>query len=282
MTDPTRRYQPQALLWLALLGSLSVRADVVDSINQVRAAGCPGGTRAAPLQRSASLDEVAHKVAQGASLHSAQQQTGYHAASAFSVTIGDVPASGDVRHITETQFCPQSTKPNFREIGTWREGTDVYVILAEPVTPITTTDRGNYSERVLVLVNAARASGHRCGPALLPPAPPLTRNPTLERTAQEYAQDMATFNYMDHTGRDGSAPHERITRSGYRWTETGENLASGVPTAEAVVDGWLRSPEHCSNIMDPAYTQMGLGFAANPRSDAGTYWALEFGHPAGK
>jgi uncharacterized protein YkwD len=34
--------------------------------------------------------------------------------------------------------------------------------------------------------------------------------------------------------------------------------------------------------MDPAYTQVGVGFAVNPHSDAGTYWALEFGRPAGK
>jgi uncharacterized protein YkwD len=282
MTDLTGRRQWRALLWLALFCSLHARADVVDSINEVRAAGCAGGTRAAPLQRNALLDEVARRVAGGASLHSAEQQTGYHALSAFSVTIGDVAADGNVRHVTETQFCPQSTKVNFREIGVWREGSDVWVIMAEPVTPPANSDRSAFSDRVLQLINSARASARRCGPALLPPVPPLTRNATLEHAAQDYAQDMATFNYLDHTGRDGTAPHERITRSGYRWSETGENLASGMATPDAVVDGWLRSPEHCSNIMDPAYTQMGVGFAVNPHSDFGTYWALEFGRPLGK
>jgi uncharacterized protein YkwD len=34
--------------------------------------------------------------------------------------------------------------------------------------------------------------------------------------------------------------------------------------------------------MDTAYTQMGVGFAVNPRDDTGVYWALEFGRPAGK
>jgi uncharacterized protein YkwD len=53
-------------------------------------------------------------------------------------------------------------------------------------------------------------------------------------------------------------------------------------SAEAVVDGWLHSPEHCANLMDTAYTQMGVGFAVNPRDDTGVYWALEFGRPAGK
>ena len=282
MTDRIRRRQWHLLLLATSLLSLGARADVVDSVNEVRAAGCAGGTRAPPLQRNSVLDEVARRVAQGASLHTAQLQTGYRAASAYSVTIGDVPADGNVRHITETQFCAQSTKANFRDIGVWRQGSDVWLILAEPLTTVGADDRGAFSEKVLDLVNAARASPRRCGSALLPAVPPLSRNATLERVAQEYAQDMATFSYMDHTGRDGSAPHERITRSGYRWSETGENLASGMPAPDAVVDGWLRSPEHCANLMDPAYTQVGVGFAVNPHSDAGTYWALEFGRPAGK
>ncbi len=45
---------------------------------------------------------------------------------------------------------------------------------------------------------------------------------------------------------------------------------------------WLGSPEHCANIMDPTFTQMGLGYALSPRGDSNTFWALEFGHPAGR
>jgi len=282
MTDLIRRRQ-WAALTVALLLPWCARADVVDSINAVRAAGCPGGTRAAPLRRNPQLDEVAHRLAGGASLHNAQQQAGYHAASAYSVTIGDVPESGDVRHVTETQFCAQSTKPAFREIGVWRIGTDVWVIFAEPsAPPPDPQDRSAVAARVLELVNAARSSPRRCGRALLPAAAPLTRNATLERAAQDYAHDMATFAYMSHTGRDGSAPHERITRSGYRWSDTAENLASGPPTPEALVLAWLGSPEHCANMMDPTYTQAGLGFEVSPRQDDITFWALEFGHPAGK
>jgi uncharacterized protein YkwD len=31
--------------------------------------------------------------------------------------------------------------------------------------------------------------------------------------------------------------------------------------------------------MDPAFRQMGVAYAVNPRNDAGVYWALEFGTP---
>ena len=90
---------------------------------------------------------------------------------------------------------------------------------------------------------------------------------------------MAAWGYMNHTGRDGSSPAQRITRSGYHWREVGENLASGVMTADEVVAGWLGSPEHCANLMDPLYRQMGVGFAVNPHDERGVYWAMEFGTP---
>lgn len=284
MTDSPIRCQRRTLLLLALLVPLVARADIVDSVNAVRAAGCTGGTKGGPpLQQNAHLDEVAHRLADGASLHSAQQQAGYHAVISYSVSIADVPASGDVRHIIESQFCAQSTNPVFREIGVWHAGTDVWVLFATPFAAPALGDHAVVSAAMLDLINAARASARRCGVAPFPAAPPLTYNAALERAAQEYAQEMATFNYMDHTGRDGSAPHERITRIGYRWSETGENLASGeLMTPEAVVDGWLHSPEHCVNLMDTAYTQMGVGFAVSPRDDTKVYWALELGRPSGK
>jgi uncharacterized protein YkwD len=280
MTDPTTRCQYRALLWLLLLAPLWARADVVESVNSVRAAGCVGGSKAQPLQQNPRLDEVARRVAAGASLHAAQQQAGYHAVSSYSLSIADVPVDGDVKHIIEIQFCPQATNPSYREIGIWRRGSDVWVAFAEPLIPVAQLDHGAISDRVLQLLNAARAAAHRCGTATYPAAPALTRDPLLEHAAQDYAQDMAAFGYMDHTGRDGSAPQERITRSGYRWSDTGENLASGVTGADAVVMGWLGSPEHCANIMNPDYSQAGVGVAVNPRNDAGIYWALEFGHPA--
>jgi len=97
--------------------------------------------------------------------------------------------------------------------------------------------------------------------------------------ALAYARDMAAWGYMDHTGRDGSTPAQRVTRGGYRWSEVGENLASGVMTPEQVVAGWLASAEHCANLMDPRYRHMGVAFAVNPYDKRGVYWAMEFAAP---
>ena len=133
------------------------------------------------------------------------------------------------------------------------------------------------SGRVLELTTRARATARRCGSQHFAPAPPLTLDAKLGQVALAYARDMAAFGYMSHTGRDGSSPQTRITRSGYRWSEVGENLARGIMTPEEVVEGWLHSPEHCANLMDPKFRQMGVAFAVNPRDEAGVYWAMEFG-----
>jgi uncharacterized protein YkwD len=278
MTDPRTRCQ--ILLLLALLAPQCAAAAVTDSVNSVRRHGCgarPGGAQ--PLRANARLDQVARHLSLGAELQVAQRLAGYHAVSSFAVRISAVPASGEVERVIGQQFCQQATDPAFREIGSWRQGAELWLTFAEPFTPPASHDRAAISHRVLDLINQARASARRCGATPFAPAPPLVLNATLEHAAAQYALDLASHGYLDHTGRDGSSPAQRITRSGYRWHEVGENLARGIMTPEDAVAGWLHSPEHCANLMDPAFRQMGVAYAVNPRNDAGVYWALEFGTP---
>src|SRR5262249_54156569 len=102
---------------------------------------------------------------------------------------------------------------------------------------------------------------------------------TLERAAIEHSHDMASHDYMDHTGRDGSLPSDRVTRAGYKWQTVGENLASGIVTPEEVVNGWVGSPHHCENLMSPQFTQMVVAYAVNTSSRGGIYWTQLFGTP---
>jgi uncharacterized protein YkwD len=279
MTDLRIRRQRAACV-LVLFAPWCCAADVADAVNSVRARGCttrPGAT--APLRRSVLLDEVARQLAAGAPLAIALQRANYHAVSSFSVSVAGVPPDADVTRILAQQFCQQSTNPEFREIGSARRGAQVWIALAEPFAPPAQRDAVAISQRVLALVNAARAKGRRCGAKPFAAAAPLALSPTLARAALAYAQELASHAYMAHTGRDGSSPAQRVTRSGYRWRATGENLASGIMTPEALLAGWLGSPEHCANLMDPVFSEMGVGFGVNPRDARGVYWALELGRP---
>ncbi len=279
MTDLMMRRQRAALV-LVMLAPIGCAADVTGAVNSVRARGCdarPGATT--PLRASAVLDAVARQLAAGAPLGLALQRANYHAVSSFSLSVAGVPANGDVARILARQFCKESTDPAFREIGVARRGADVWIAFAEPFAPPARQDAAAISRRVLQLANAARAQPRRCGPRAYAAAPPLALNATLGRAAQAYAQELANHGYMDHTGHDGSSPAQRITRSGYRWREVGENLASGIMTPEEVVAGWLGSTHHCANLMDPAFSEMGVAFGVNPRDERGVYWAMEFGRP---
>jgi uncharacterized protein YkwD len=226
MTDLRTTRQSALALLLALFVS-AARADVIDAVNAVRHVGCDGRhPGVAPLRENARLDEAAHRISQGTDLRTALRFAGYHELSSFSVSISNVPPSGDVERIIAQQFCQQVINPAFREMGTWRSGSRVWMALAEPFVPPAPGDLGEVSRRVLQLTNEARAHPRRCGATPYGAAPPLASSVQLSQVALAYARDMATWGYMNHTGRDGSSPARRISRSGYRWSEVGENLAS--------------------------------------------------------
>jgi uncharacterized protein YkwD len=106
----------------------------------------------------------------------------------------------------------------------------------------------------------------------------LTLESHLTSAALEHARDLARHNMLEHTGSDGSTPDQRVTRAGYKWRATGENIASGPTTPEEVMAGWLASPGHCENIMSPRFKEMGIAWVVDPKSASGVYWAQTFGN----
>jgi uncharacterized protein YkwD len=132
--------------------------------------------------------------------------------------------------------------------------------------------------RVVELVNAARNEPRRCGSRRLAAAPRLAVSPELTDAATSHARDMARRRYFEHRGRDGSEPKDRVLRAGYLSRLTGENIAFGAETAEEVVAGWLSSPGHCENIMDPRFEHIGVGLALG-RKRGHIYWVQNFGVP---
>jgi uncharacterized protein YkwD len=132
--------------------------------------------------------------------------------------------------------------------------------------------------RVVALVNEARSHGRRCGKERFAAAPPLRISPELTDAAEAHARDMARRKFFEHRGSDGSEPKDRVRRTGYQWSLTGENIALGPQSAEEVVAGWLDSPGHCANIMEPRFHDIGIGLAVG-RKRGQTYWVQEFGAP---
>jgi len=126
-------------------------------------------------------------------------------------------------------------------------------------------NRADLAAQVVTLVNA-----HRVQLGLVP----LVLSPTLTATAEWKARNMAAYGYMDHDdpAPDARTANERVTACGYPAAAWAENIASGYATAQAVVDGWLASPQHRANIERPDYRATGVGAAGAP-----TYWTQSFG-----
>lgn len=108
--------------------------------------------------------------------------------------------------------------------------------------------------------------------------PPLVFNSILQSTAQNYAEDMLKRDFFGHTDPDGHSSLDRMRSAGYiqapcdcGWRySTGENIAKGQKTASEVMKDWMASSGHRENILNPAYTELGVGFAKN-------YWVQHFG-----
>ncbi|MFC4644887.1 CAP domain-containing protein [Streptomyces mangrovi] len=148
--------------------------------------------------------------------------------------------------------------------ATDRRGTTYWTALwASPLTPdgLASTAAG-----VVDLTNRERArAGLR----------PLAVDPLLTTAAQAHCADMVARAFYSHTSPEGSQPWDRAAAAGSTRRTIGENIACGQRSPAEVVEGWMNSPGHRANILKPAFTHIGVGYAGG--GPAGTYWTQLFG-----
>lgn len=248
------------------------------ALNTLREQGCTKGARpAGPVRENAALSRAAARMAAGSKLDDALKSAGYRAVRVTQITLRGATGAAALTRSTLGKSCSPAVHNELQEAGFHQRGAQTWVVLAAPFSPPDTAQADNVEARVLALVNAARARPQRCGSQAFAAAPPLRLNPTLQSVANSHAAEMARYNYFSHTGRDGSTVDSRATQAGYPWRSIGENIAAGQTTADAAVQGWIKSPGHCANIMSPAFREMGAAFVVSPQSSMGVYWAQVFG-----
>lgn len=98
--------------------------------------------------------------------------------------------------------------------------------------------------RIFTLVNEARI--RECSPI-------LDRNPKIDTVARDWSQYLDAKNILEHNPRY----HEQIPQG---WLMAGENAASGHHSGDAMFTGWMNSPGHKENILNPGFTDIGIGF----------------------
>lgn len=135
----------------------------------------------------------------------------------------------------------------------------------------------SYEDEVVKLVNQHRFVGGDCGGQSMPSSSPLDMDAVLRGVARAHSEAMAVQGFFDHTDPQGRTPEDRVRDAGFDGAlPIGENIAAGYPTPQAVVDGWLDSPGHCLNLLEPAYGVIGVGYFFAEGDALGHYWTQNF------
>ncbi len=88
--------------------------------------------------------------------------------------------------------------------------------------------------------------------------PNLVENKMLSQAATAKASDMFANNYWAHYSPGGKTPWSFITASGYKYIYAGENLARDFDNPKSVVDAWMNSSSHRSNLLDKNFKDIGV------------------------
>lgn len=126
-------------------------------------------------------------------------------------------------------------------------------MVVTPTTPVVNANLAPGMERdVLALVNEYRKSKK---------LPPLQTNAAIEYQARRHSMDMGTHRIpFGHQGF--SFRMKYVIEKVQGVTQVGENVAYGNLSARAVVNGWIKSPEHRTN-MEGSFKYTGIGVTRN-------------------
>lgn len=274
---PLLRYAPlTALLFIAHLAADEAQ-QLIQSINQYR--GEANGCADAPATALPPLRADARLVSPDEDWEASLERNAYPLQSAEAIRLsGPTDAKAAMQALRES-FCRVLLDPQYLDIGVSQHQEQWRIVLARPQQQAQLGDWQQEGRRLLELINAARGQARMCGKQAQPATEPLSWNDTLASAADTHSRAMASGNFFAHRDKDGRIPGDRAELAGYSASLIGENLAAAHISARQVLDGWLASPEHCANLMNPQFREMGAAYAQDDNSDAGIYWTAVFGAP---
>jgi hypothetical protein len=125
-----------------------------------------------------------------------------------------------------------------------------------------------FDGEVLDLINQERA---KVG------AKPLSDSGQIDDAVDRHALDLAKNMNLSDTGSDGSTVNSRAKDSGYLFANVGETISAGPMDAKEVVAQWLNDPTQRDKLLNPTFTDAGLGTVAD--TNGKLYWVEGFGGP---
>lgn len=131
-----------------------------------------------------------------------------------------------------------------------------------------------YEVQMLALINAERA---KVG------LQPLKLNAKLNSSAETHSNWMLNVDVFSHTGANGSSATDRMKAAGYVFSgswSSGENIAwqserGAAGISDDVINlhqSLMNSPGHRANILNPNFTEIGIGIVEGGFLTGGTNW----------
>ena len=121
----------------------------------------------------------------------------------------------------------------------------------------------SFAKQVVNLVNEERAKAGLSA---------LVLDETLASAAMVRATEIETS--FSHTRPDGRSFSTVLSDMGIQYRRSGENIAWGQQSPQAVMEGWMNSKGHRANILNPNFTKIGVGYRKNAAGR--TYWTQLF------
>jgi len=114
---------------------------------------------------------------------------------------------------------------------------------------------------------------------------PLVIEAHLAAAASGHAQYMAVNDCYAHECPGEPDMSGRVEQTGYAYRRISENIHAAQLDPARVVEGWMQSPGHRKNILDPDVTEFGVGHYYLAK-DGGKvqshhYWVANFGAKMG-
>jgi uncharacterized protein YkwD len=132
------------------------------------------------------------------------------------------------------------------------------------------SENAGFERSLLTLINQARSAAG---------IPALVEQAQLTGVARSHSAAMGCDQFFDHVDPEAGDVEARVTAAGYSFTAIGENIAAGYESAQAVFDAWAQSPAHEENMLNPAFSQVGIGYVLIEGSQYGSYWTLILAAP---
>lgn len=129
-----------------------------------------------------------------------------------------------------------------------------------------------FEQLFLSKVNVVRSRARKCGNKYFPATHALILNHSLTKAAYGHSKDMSKHQFLEHASSNGNTLAERMQDVKYVWRAVGENIAHNQNSIGQVIEDWLSSPGHCSNMMSADYTQTGV-------ANVSKYWTQVYAAP---